>query len=151
MLDLAEIALQAAPGAPRGLDHDVDEGGMQHDLVVLEYLTSGTDDGERGVPCSRGSVKPVHLAPSHLRAASSALARSSGAACAKTSSSMTSPLPAVLATMCHFRPSTLSACTPPPVTSTRARRFCAIALFCLAALRSSATAAVSFLGVPVPL
>ena len=30
MLDLAEIALEAAPGAARGLDHDVEDGGMQH-------------------------------------------------------------------------------------------------------------------------
>src|SRR6202035_4907717 len=30
MLDLAEIALEAAPGAARGLDHDIEDGGMQH-------------------------------------------------------------------------------------------------------------------------
>src|ERR1700675_1004956 len=30
MLDLAEIALEAAPGTARGLDHDVEDGGMQH-------------------------------------------------------------------------------------------------------------------------
>ena len=30
MLDLAEIALETAPGAARGLDHDVEDGGMQH-------------------------------------------------------------------------------------------------------------------------
>ena len=30
VLDLAEIALEAAPGAARGLDHDVEDGGMQH-------------------------------------------------------------------------------------------------------------------------
>src|ERR1700740_2937475 len=30
MLDLAEIALEAAPGATRGLDHHVEHGGMQH-------------------------------------------------------------------------------------------------------------------------
>ena len=32
VLDLAEIALEAAAGAARGFDHDVDKGGMQHDL-----------------------------------------------------------------------------------------------------------------------
>src|SRR6516164_1415430 len=32
MLDLPEIVLQAAAGAARGLDHDVDEGGVQHQL-----------------------------------------------------------------------------------------------------------------------
>ena len=32
ILDLAEIALQAAAGAARGLDHDVHKGGLQHDL-----------------------------------------------------------------------------------------------------------------------
>ena len=30
MLDLAEIALEAAPGTARGLDHDIEHGGMQH-------------------------------------------------------------------------------------------------------------------------
>ena len=30
VLDLAEIALEAAPGAARGLDHDVERRGMQH-------------------------------------------------------------------------------------------------------------------------
>src|SRR5580692_925695 len=30
MLDLAEIALEAAPGTARGLDHDIEDGGMQH-------------------------------------------------------------------------------------------------------------------------
>jgi hypothetical protein len=32
MLDLVEIVLEAAAGAPRGLDHDVDEGGMLHEV-----------------------------------------------------------------------------------------------------------------------
>src|SRR6266702_196735 len=32
MLDLAEIALEAAAGAARRLDHDVDSGGIQHEL-----------------------------------------------------------------------------------------------------------------------
>src|SRR4051795_13240619 len=35
MLDLAEIALEAAAGAARGLDHDVDSCGIQHELPVL--------------------------------------------------------------------------------------------------------------------
>src|SRR5258707_14072595 len=30
MLDLAEIALEAPPGTARGLDHDIETGGMQH-------------------------------------------------------------------------------------------------------------------------
>ncbi len=30
MLDLAEVAFEAAAGAARSLDHDVDERGMQH-------------------------------------------------------------------------------------------------------------------------
>ena len=30
MLDLAEVALEAAPGEPGGLGHDVDDGGVQH-------------------------------------------------------------------------------------------------------------------------
>ena len=53
--------------------------------------------------------------------------------------------------MCHFSASTLSTGAPCPFTSTQARRFWAIGLFCLAALRNSATAAGSFCGVPVPL
>src|SRR4051794_5098384 len=77
------------------------------------------------VPCSRGAVKADHLAPNHLRAASSALVRSSGLACASASSSLRSPLPAVFATMCHFRPSILSAASG-LATSTPAKRFCAI-------------------------
>ena len=36
ILDLAEIALQVAPRAARGLDHDVDEGGMEHESRDLE-------------------------------------------------------------------------------------------------------------------
>jgi len=36
MLDLAEIALEAAAGVARGLDHDVDEGGMQHDVRLVK-------------------------------------------------------------------------------------------------------------------
>jgi hypothetical protein len=31
MFDLAEIALEAAAGAARGLDHDVDESGLLHE------------------------------------------------------------------------------------------------------------------------
>src|ERR1700675_3855508 len=34
MLDLAEIALEAAPGTARGLDHDIEDGGMQHGSPV---------------------------------------------------------------------------------------------------------------------
>src|ERR1700676_3869736 len=103
------------------------------------------------VPCGWDGVKADHLPPSHRRAAASALARSSGLRSARASSSMGSPLPAVFATRCHLRPSTLSIGAPCPLTSTRARRFWAIGLFCLAALRNSATAAASFFGVPVPL
>jgi hypothetical protein len=35
MLDLAEVALEVAAGAARGLDHDIDEGGMDHELDAL--------------------------------------------------------------------------------------------------------------------
>src|SRR4051812_17237986 len=42
MLDLAKIALQAAPGAASGLDHDVDEGGMQHDFGLIVELGVAT-------------------------------------------------------------------------------------------------------------
>src|SRR5436190_14633264 len=110
--------------------------------------------GETGTGCP-ADVPPSRRhflsLPIHLRAASSPLARSSGLRLASASSSAGSPLPAVLATMCHFRPSILSIGAPCPETSTRARRFCAIGLFCRAALRSSATPAASFFGVPVPL
>src|SRR5258705_9041693 len=147
---------------------------MQHDLGSRRPKASGQDrmDGAllkssvsnrtqkqmpallnapQWVPCGYDGVKADHLAPSHLRAAASALARSSGPRSASASSSMGSPLPAVLATRCHLRPSILSIGAPCPLTSTRARRFWAIGLFCLAALRNSATAAASFFGVPVPL
>jgi hypothetical protein len=35
MLDLAEIAFQVAAGTACGFDHDVDEGGMQHEITRL--------------------------------------------------------------------------------------------------------------------
>ena len=59
-------------------------------------------------------------------------------------------MPELLAIQCHFSASTLSCVVPCPKASTRASRFCAIGLFCLAALRSSATAAGWFFGVPLP-
>src|SRR6202051_5104543 len=125
---------------------------MQHDL---DLRTGRSGQGWRGcsqwVPCGDRGVKADHLVPSHKRAAASALARSSGLHCDIASSSAGSPLPAVLATICHLKPSILSIGAPSPLISTQARRFCAIGLFCLAALRSSATAAASFFGVPVPL
>src|SRR5665213_2070030 len=103
------------------------------------------------VPCDAACVKADHLAPSHCFASASALARSAGLISAKASSSIGSPLPAVFATICHFSPSTLSTGAPWPPASTQASRFWAIGLFCLAALRSSATAAGWFRGVPLPL
>src|SRR6202790_5341887 len=135
---------------------------MQHDLGLPLMLGRGSalpppTSPRRGevrqlwVPCGWDGVKADHLPPSHRRAAASALARSSGLRSARASSSMGSPLPAVFATRCHLRPSILSIGAPCPLTSTRARRFWAIGLFCLAALRNSATAAASFFGVPVPL
>src|SRR6476659_10270502 len=145
---------------------------MQHDLGSRRPKASGQDrDGffsndlwvnghksrcphcqcPQWVPCGWDGVKADHLPPSHLRAAASALARSSVLRSARASSSIGSPLPAVFATRCHLRPSILSIGAPCPLTSTRARRFWAIGLFCLAALRNSATAAGSFFGVPVPL
>jgi hypothetical protein len=36
MLDFAEVALQAAAGAARGLDHDVDEGGIEHAITLAK-------------------------------------------------------------------------------------------------------------------
>src|ERR1700722_527809 len=106
---------------------------------------------QQWVPCGRGGVKADHLTPSHLLAASWTLARSSGLRLASAESSSGSPFPAVFATTCHLSPSILSIGVPAPFTSTQARRFCAIGLFCRAALRNSAIAAVSFFGVPVPL
>src|SRR5436190_1279631 len=101
------------------------------------------------VPSSRRHLPAVGPAvPVHFFAAASILARSSGLSSDSRSSSSGSPLPAVLATRCHFRPSILSTGTPSPLTRTRARRFCAIGEFCRAALRSSATAATWFGGVP---
>ena len=34
VLDLAEVALEAAAGAARGFHHDVDKGGIQHDVSL---------------------------------------------------------------------------------------------------------------------
>ena len=47
VLDLAEIALEAAAGAVRRLDHDVEDGGMEH--------------GGLRYGASRGAVKPDAL------------------------------------------------------------------------------------------
>src|SRR5580698_2836280 len=131
---------------------------MQHDpglslsrLAEKAYSVPGGEGEQQWVPCHRGGVKADHLSPSHLLAAAWTLARSSGLSLANSSSSAGSPFPAVFATTCHFSPSILSIGTPAPLTSTKARRFCAIGLFCRAALRSSATAAATFFGVPVPL
>src|SRR5258706_6435193 len=146
---------------------------MQHDLGSRRPKASGQDrdgffsndlrvnghksrcphcqPGPQWVPCSWDGVKADHLAPSHLRAAASVLARSSGLSSESASSSKGSPLPAVFATRCHLRPSILSIGAPCPLTSTPARRLLAHGLFCLAAFRHSATPAGSFFGVPVPL
>src|SRR6202011_3207466 len=136
------------------LDHDVDEGGRQHVLGLkgVGDRRLGAAGARTGCPLETApSRRHLTLLPIHLRAASVALARSSGLSFASSPSSSGSPLPAVLATMCHLRPSTLSIGTPWPLTSTRARRFCAIGLFWRAALRSSAMPAAWFFGVPVPL
>src|SRR5689334_20164316 len=103
-----------------------------------------------GCPAVLVASRADHLAPSHLRAAASAIARSPGLNWPSASSSMGSPLPEVFATKCHLNPSILSEALW-PLTSTRASRFWAIGLFCLAALRNRANAADSFFGVPVPL
>src|ERR1700753_3242207 len=94
-----------------------------------------------------------HLGPpSHFRDCSSPLACSAGVSLLTASSSSGSPFPAVLATQCHFMPSILSSDEAVGRSSRpRARRFCAIGLFCLDALRNSAIAACWFRGVPVPL
>jgi hypothetical protein len=35
MLDFAEVALEAAAGVARGFHHDVDKGGVQHDVATM--------------------------------------------------------------------------------------------------------------------
>src|SRR5260370_18088370 len=102
------------------------------------------------VPCGWGGVKADHLPPSHLRAAASALARSSGLSSARASSSRGSPLPEVFATRCHLRPSILSIGAPCPLTSTRARRFWAIGLLFFAALGDGTPPAGGFFLHPAP-
>src|SRR5580692_2859801 len=60
MLDLAEIALEAAPGAARGLDHDIEDGGMQHGGPVpvaareRKLFIRPRDSGGGGPPCEAG-------------------------------------------------------------------------------------------------
>src|SRR5687767_2866366 len=34
MLDLAKVALKPAAGEPCGFDHDIEQGGMEHDLLI---------------------------------------------------------------------------------------------------------------------
>ena len=58
VLDLAEIAFQAAAGAARGLDHDVNEGGMQHEGGFVLALDGGGERcREKCVPCGYAAVK----------------------------------------------------------------------------------------------
>src|SRR5438105_693290 len=62
MLDLAEIAFEAAAGAARGLDHDVDKGGMQHELQLRFCAEKAPGRGIRaggGVPCAGFGVKRI--------------------------------------------------------------------------------------------
>src|SRR3569832_2517962 len=70
-----------------------------------------------------GHLASAHLFPSHFLAAASALARSSAGSSASCLSSSGSPLPAVFATRCHLKPSTLSTGAPMPLISTQASRF----------------------------
>jgi hypothetical protein len=41
MLDLAEVALERAAGAARGLDHHVEEGGAKHDILEPSCFGAG--------------------------------------------------------------------------------------------------------------
>src|SRR5258707_3401260 len=138
---------------------------MQHDLGSRRPKASGQDrdgffsndlrvnghksrcphcqPGPQWVPCSWDGVKADHLAPSHLRAAASVLARSSGLSSESASSSKGSPLPAVFATRCHLRPSILSIGAPCPLTSTRARRVLGVGIVFFSALCDNATPAAS--------
>src|SRR5258706_13934286 len=135
---------------------------MQHDLGSRGPKASGQDrdgffsndlsvNGQKSrcphcqrrpqwVPCGWGGVKADHLPPSHLRAAASVLARSSGLSSARASSSRGSPLPAVFATRCHLRPSILSIGAPCPVTSTQARRVLAGGVLSVAGLPTTGPA-----------
>ena len=62
MLDLAEIALEAAPGTARGLDHDIEHGGMQHGGPVPvaaawrkgTFLSAPATAGEGDHPAKQG-------------------------------------------------------------------------------------------------
>src|SRR6185312_1124343 len=136
MFDLAEIVLEAAAGAARRLDHDIDEGGIEHCVTMSSQRLAagrggtsgmpGTAPGETrsgtagaircGCPASAGASS---WSPSQRCALRSVSARSAGLSLDSSMSRSGSYLPAVFAIRCHFSPSTLSTGTPPmPFTST---------------------------------
>ena len=67
MLDLAEIALEASPRTARGLDHDVEHGGMQHGGPVpvaavrrKRRLIRPREAGEGDRPVKQGGQEVPH-------------------------------------------------------------------------------------------
>ena len=100
------------------------------------------------VPCRSRRVKADNLEPNHLRTAASAFGAILGRF-DNASSSSGSPLPAVLAMLCHFRASILSAGVP--FVSAREAVLGDRVVLPGRLAQNSATAAASFFGVPVPL
>ena len=101
------------------------------------------------VPCGRRGVKAHHLAPSHRRARLrlGAILRAESLS---ASSSIGSPLPAVLATRCHFSPSTLSSGAPVRYQHPRETVLCDRTVL-PGGLAQQRHRGRSFFGVPVPL
>src|SRR5829696_6944063 len=178
LLHLAEVALKPARRLPRGFDHDVEQGGMQHVERLLLSSSAKADDSvilvagksqpsaNTGCPafarhdedwsCARrgrfrqGLLRPARYS-SHGLAAVSAAARSSGFNCPTRSSSTTSPLPPALAMRCHCAACTGLAGNPRPANRMCASRFCEIGFPCLADFRKILAAFASSFATPFPL
>src|SRR5262249_29727656 len=146
LLNLAEIALEPAPGLARGLDHDVEEGGVEHCGPRAVDRAGGS-----ARRCAARQDRDCLIASSHGAAAFSPAARTSGVCFCTKSASAKSVAPPALEMRCHLMAATGSAGRPRPLARRLARRFCAIGLPLRAAFLRSAMAACSSLVTPVPL
>ena len=81
MLDLAEIALEAAAGAPGGFDHDVEDGGVQHGVRVRgaarAVKPAAGDTGGEGRNSAQNSHSPLQSPATVIEIAGSSPAMTS--------------------------------------------------------------------------
>ena len=81
MLDLAEVALEAAPGAPGRFDHDVDDGGVLHGVRVRgaarAVKPAAGDTGGEGRNSAQNSHSPLQSPATVIEIAGSSPAMTS--------------------------------------------------------------------------